>query len=99
MTDSEAPTGPTEGRGATAVPRYEQDISGNAFAGILAGVYAVFAIIAAIVLLSNANTTEYGGDAYTGIQHAIVWAVRGIAFLLIGSGVLGVLLVLRGRPI
>jgi hypothetical protein len=56
---------------------------------IIATVWAVAAVIFAIILLGGANDMSYGGDAYTGIQNAVMLAVRGIAFLLFGSAALG----------
>jgi hypothetical protein len=58
-------------------------------------VWACLAVIFAIVLLTNATDESYEGDAYTGIQNAVAWAVRGIAFLLFGSGALGIVIALR----
>jgi len=59
---------------------------------IVAVLWAVLAVIVGIVLLVNAKDVEYGADAYTGIQNGIMLAVRGIAFLLFGSGALGVVI-------
>ena len=58
---------------------------------ILAIIWAVLAVIFAIVLLASAKDEAYGGDAYTGIQNAVMLAVRGIAFLLFGSAALGLI--------
>lgn len=62
---------------------------------VVAGLWAALAVIFAIVLLVNAKDGSYGGDAYTGIQNAVTQAVRGIAFLLLGSGALGLVIALR----
>ena len=59
---------------------------------ILAVIWAVAAVIFAIVLLASAKDQAYGGDAYTGIQNAVMLAVRGIAFLLFGSAALGLII-------
>jgi hypothetical protein len=58
--------------------------------------WAATALIFGIVILVNAKDETYGADAYTGIQNAINWAVRGIAFLLFGSGALGLVIATRG---
>jgi hypothetical protein len=58
-------------------------------------VWAVLAVIFAVILLANAKDAAYGADAYTGIQNAIMLAVRGIAFLLFGSAALGIIIAAR----
>jgi uncharacterized membrane protein len=61
-------------------------------------IWAILAVILAAVLLISAKDVTYGADAYTGIQNAIMLAVRGIAFLLLGSAALGgVIATRRGR--
>jgi hypothetical protein len=66
---------------------------------IVAGIWAALAVIFAIILLASAQDEAYGGDAYTGIQNAVMLAVRGIAFLLLGSAALGVVIAARhDRP-
>ena len=62
---------------------------------VIAIIWAILAAIFAIVLFASATDESYGGDAYTGMQNAVVLAVRGIAFLLIGSGALGLIIALR----
>jgi len=62
---------------------------------VVAILWALLAIIVAIVLLTTTKAESYGGDAYTGIQNAVVVAVHGIAWLLIGSGALGLIVALR----
>ena len=61
----------------------------------VAGIWAIAAVIFAIALLAGAQDTSYGGDAYTGIQNAVMLAVRGIAFLLFGSAALGFVIATR----
>ena len=61
----------------------------------VAVVWAVAAVIFAIILLVNAKDESYCGDAYTGIQNSVAWAVRGIAFLFFGSGALGIVIAAR----
>ncbi len=61
----------------------------------IAVIWAIGAVICAIVLLVSAQDVAYGGDAYTGIQNAVELAVRGIAFLLFGSAALGLIVALR----
>jgi len=58
---------------------------------IIAWLWAAVAVIVAIVLIAGAQDESYGGDAYTGMQNAVMLAVRGIAFLLIGSAALGLI--------
>jgi small-conductance mechanosensitive channel len=58
-------------------------------------IWAIAAVIFAIVLLAGAQDASYGGDAYTGIQNAVMLAVRGIAFLLFGSAALGIVIATR----
>jgi len=58
---------------------------------IIAWLWAAVAVIMAIVLIAGAQDESYGGDAYTGMQNAVMLAVRGIAFLLIGSAALGLI--------
>ena len=62
---------------------------------VIAGIWAVLALIFAVILLSSAKDEAYGGDAYTGMQNAVMLAVRGVAFLLIGSGALGLIISLK----
>jgi hypothetical protein len=62
---------------------------------IVAIIWAVLAAIFAVVLLSSATDERYGGDAYTGIQNSVMLAVRGIAFLLVGSASLGLVIALK----
>ena len=62
---------------------------------VVAIIWAVLAAIFAVILLSSATDEAYGGDAYTGIQNAVMLAVRGIAFLLVGSASLGVVIALK----
>jgi hypothetical protein len=62
---------------------------------IIAVIWAVAAVIIAIVLLATAQDESYGGDAYTGIQNAVMLAVRGMAFLLLGSAALGLIVATR----
>ena len=61
----------------------------------VAVIWAIAAVIFALILLSGANDEAYGGDAYTGIQNAVMLAVRGIAFLLFGSAALGFVIATR----
>lgn len=61
----------------------------------VATVWAIVAVIFAIILLVSAQDASYGGDAYTGIQNAVMLAVRGIAFLLFGSAALGFVIASR----
>jgi hypothetical protein len=70
----------------------------NTGAITLASLWAATSLIVAITLMATTNTEEYGGDAYTGIQNAIVIAIRGISWLLIGSGVIGMILAVRRQP-
>ncbi len=62
---------------------------------MIAVIWALVAVILAIVLLAGAQDGTYGGDAYTGIQNAVMLAVRGIAFLLFGSAALGLVVATR----
>lgn len=62
---------------------------------VIAGIWAFLGVAFAIGLLVNAQDIAYGGDAYTGIQNAVMLAVRGIAFLLFGSSALGLIVALR----
>lgn len=62
---------------------------------ITAIIWTIAAVTLAIVLLSGAKDQEYGGEAYTGIQNAVMLAVRGIAFLLFGSAALGLVIASR----
>lgn len=61
----------------------------------IASIWAIAAVIFAIALLAGAQDASYGGDAYTGIQNAVMLAVRGIAFLLFGSAALGLVIATR----
>ena len=61
----------------------------------VAVIWALAAVIFALILLSGAQDGSYGGDAYTGIQNAVMLAVRGIAFLLFGSAALGFVIATR----
>jgi len=58
-------------------------------------IWALVAVILAAVLLTGAEDQAYGGEAYTGIQNAVMLGVRGIAFLLFGSAALGLVISLR----
>lgn len=62
---------------------------------VVAIIWAIAAVIFAVLLLVGAKDQAYGGDAYTGMQNAVVLAVRGIAFLLFGSAALGLVIALR----
>jgi hypothetical protein len=83
MAETEAPK-PPEPRTGTEAASF-----------IIAILWAVTATIVALVLFTSTKDAQYGGDAYTGIQNAVVAAVRGIAFLLIGSGALGIIVAVR----
>ncbi|MET4702778.1 hypothetical protein [Frigoribacterium sp. UYMn621] len=85
MSETEPTTTPTNTNGADYPPA----------AITIAILWAVAALILGIVLLVNAKDEAYGGDAYTGIQNAVTWATRGIAFLLFGSGALGLVMAFR----
>ena len=62
---------------------------------IVATIWGTLAAILAIVLLVAAKDEAYGGDAYTGIQNAVMLVVRGIAALLFGSAALGFIIATR----
>jgi hypothetical protein len=80
MTDTAEPTNSTQSSKASLV---------------IAGIWAGVAVILAIVLLTAAQDESYGGDAYTGMQNAVMLAVRGIACLLFGSAALGLVVATR----
>ncbi|MCU1535224.1 MAG: hypothetical protein JWR53_1705 [Glaciihabitans sp.] len=61
----------------------------------VAVIWAALAVIFAGILLGGAKDEVYGGEAYTGIQNAVMLAARGIAFLLFASAALGVIIALR----
>lgn len=58
-------------------------------------IWAIAAVIFGGVLLAAAQDVTYGADAYTGIQNAVMLAVRGIAFLLFGSAAIGLIIATR----
>jgi small-conductance mechanosensitive channel len=88
MTDMTEPTKPV-----APLPEPEGHLSSASL--VVAGIWAAVAVILAIVLLAAAKDESYGGDAYTGIQNAVMLAVRGIAFLLLGSAALGFVIATR----
>ena len=79
----------------TLEPTEPQTGATSNYSLVVAIIWAVLAAIFASVLLSSATDEAYGGDAYTGIQNAVMLAVRGIAFLLVGSASLGVVIALK----
>lgn len=91
MSETE-PTNPPTTQSEPAPPR-STDYPPAAMS--VAVVWAVAALILGIVLLVNAQDQSYGGDAYTGIQNSVTWSTRGIAFLLFGSGALGLVMASR----
>jgi hypothetical protein len=76
-------------------PMPEQVTNPSSASLLIAVIWAIAAVIFAIVLLTGAEDAAYGGDAYTGIQNAVMLAVRGIAFLLFGSAALGIVIATR----
>ena len=59
---------------------------------IVAVIWAVVAVSVGVYFILGVKAGSYGGDAYTGIEGAIVTAVKAIGWVIIGSGVIGVLL-------
>jgi len=59
---------------------------------IMAIVWAVAAAIIGLVFIFGVSAETYGGDAYTGIEGAIVSAVHAIGWVIVSSGVLGLVL-------
>ena len=58
---------------------------------IVAIIWALASVIVGLVFIFGVHPETYGGDAYTGIEAAIVTAVHAVGWLIIGSGVLGLL--------
>jgi hypothetical protein len=80
----------------TPAPATPKQVTSPSSASLtVAVIWALAAVIFAMVLLSGAEDAAYGGDAYTGIQNAVMLAVRGIAFLLFGSAALGIVIATR----
>lgn len=61
----------------------------------IAILWAITALIVGIVFIGSTQDIEYGGDAYSGIQQAAAQTARAVGWLIIGSGVLGILIALR----
>jgi hypothetical protein len=59
---------------------------------IVASLWAVFATIVGLVFIFGVNGEAYGGDAYTGIESAIVTAVHAVGLVIISMGVLGLII-------
>jgi hypothetical protein len=59
---------------------------------VIAIIWAVAAVIVGLVFIFGVNAETYGGDAYTGIEAAIVTAVHAIGWVIISSGVLGLVI-------
>lgn len=64
---------------------------------IIAILWAIAAVIIGLVFIFSVNAETYGGDAYTGIEAAIVQAVHAVGWIIIGTGVLG-LVIAGSRP-
>ena len=69
-------------------PKYP-DVGSSVWPLAVATIWLAAALGAGLYFIFGVNAETYGGDAYTGIEAAIVTAVKGIGWLLIGSGVLG----------
>lgn len=72
--------------------------SGNSNAAV---VVAILWLIAAVFIganfISSTTLERYGGDAYTGIQQAAAQTARAVGWLIIGTGVLGLVTALSHR--
>lgn len=65
---------------------------GASWALVVAILWAITAIIVGLVFILGVNGEAYGGDAYTGIEAAIVTAVHAVGWVIISTGVLGVII-------
>jgi uncharacterized membrane protein len=65
---------------------------GQPWALIVAILWAIAAVIVGLVFILGVNGEAYGGDAYTGIEAAIVTAVHAVGWVIISTGVLGVVI-------
>jgi hypothetical protein len=65
---------------------------------IVAILWAIAAVIIGLVFVFGVNAETYGGDAYTGIEAAIVQAVHAVGWVIISMGVLG-LVIAGSRPV
>jgi|GEM_PF-3442939 len=64
---------------------------------VVAAIWLVIAIIVGLVLIFGAEDVRFGADAYTEMQNTMADAVRGIGWLIIGSGVAPLALILTLR--
>lgn len=64
---------------------------------VVAVIWAIAAVIVGLVFILGVNAEAYGGDAYTGIEAAIVAAVHAVGWVIIATGVLG--LVIAGSKV
>lgn len=59
---------------------------------IIAILWAIAAVIIGLVFIFSVNAETYGGDAYTGIEAAIVQAVHAVGWVIISTGILGLVI-------
>lgn len=64
---------------------------------VFAILWAIAAVIIGFHFITSTPDAEYGGDAYTGIQQAAAQTARAVGFLVIGTGVLGLVIANSGR--
>ena len=65
---------------------------GRPWALAVAIVWAIAAISIGLYFVFGVTASVYGGDAYTGIEAAIVTAIKAVGWLIVSSGVLGVVI-------
>jgi len=59
---------------------------------VVAIIWAIAAVIIGLIFIFGVNSETYGGDAYTGIEGAIVQAVHAVGWVIISTGALGVII-------
>ena len=89
---SSSPINAPEAAGEVRAPSTPSKTATPAWALVVAVVWAVAATIIGLVFIVGVEAQAYGGDAYTGIESAIVTAVHAIGFVIISSGILGVII-------
>jgi hypothetical protein len=89
----EAPVVPTA---AAAMAPVESSKVQSLAAVVIASVWMIASILIGMTFIRT-DFEVYGGDAYTGIQNAVVVATRALGWIIIGTGVLGLVIAMERK--
>jgi hypothetical protein len=97
LTSRPAPPGQGETRTSTPAPQPRSTRDRADVALTVAILWLIATVIIGLIFIFGAKNITFGGDAFTELQNAMVNAVRLLAFLLMGSriGLLAIVLEMR----